>query len=225
MAWYNRSAGVRWVGFVVQVASEDALQPLISGQSHFSVTMAWVLAAKPPQPVTVLCRSDLTDKVRQACPSLPAASVIGIPDRMALGALGDGLSVRAWEGSAEDGYLPAGPLATAAAAPERVVEKPWGREIWWAVTDRYLGKLIEVRSGHSLSLQYHRRKLETLWVVAGYGRFQIGDDEVAAGPGYTVTLKPGTVHRISAQVDLQLIEVSSPEGDDVVRLEDRYGRT
>lgn len=106
----------------------------------------------------------------------------------------------------------------------RVVDKPWGREIWWAVTDAYVGKIIEVKGGHSLSLQYHRQKLESMYFLAGRGRLLVGEREQEIVPGLAVTIPPGTVHRIWAQEDLRILEVSTPQVEDVVRLEDAYGR-
>ncbi|MBT9258583.1 MAG: cupin domain-containing protein [Clostridiales bacterium] len=105
-----------------------------------------------------------------------------------------------------------------------IKEKPWGREIWYAVTDRYAGKILEVKAGQALSLQYHRRKKETLYVQEGKGKLQLGDEILEVGPGQAFTIEPGTIHRIEAITDLRILEVSTPELDDVVRLEDRYGR-
>lgn len=107
----------------------------------------------------------------------------------------------------------------------RVVEKPWGREVWWAVTDQYVGKLIEVRAGHSLSLQYHEQKLETMYFQRGRGRLRVGDAWQDVGPGAVITLPPGTIHQLAAVTDMALIEVSTPHLDDVVRLADLYGRS
>lgn len=106
----------------------------------------------------------------------------------------------------------------------RVVEKPWGREIWWAQTERYVGKIIEVRAGGSLSLQYHERKMESMYFVEGSGTLLLGDREIPIRPGLHVTIPPGTRHRILAASDVRFFEVSSPEVEDVVRLEDAYGR-
>jgi mannose-6-phosphate isomerase len=106
----------------------------------------------------------------------------------------------------------------------RVVTKPWGREIWWAVTDHYLGKRIEVRAGHALSLQFHRQKVETLYLVSGRARFHVDGEELEPSAGSALTLPPGTVHRIEAVDDVVLFEVSTPHPDDVVRIDDRYGR-
>ena len=108
--------------------------------------------------------------------------------------------------------------------PPRVVEKPWGREVWWAQTQRYVGKVIEVKAGASLSLQYHRQKLETMLFVAGEGTMVLGDEVVVVRPGTVLTIPAGTVHRVSALTDLTFYEVSTPEVQDVVRLRDDYGR-
>jgi mannose-6-phosphate isomerase-like protein (cupin superfamily) len=105
-----------------------------------------------------------------------------------------------------------------------VVHKPWGREVWWAVTDRYAGKRLEVRAGHSLSLQYHERKLETLLVTDGRILLRVGEEEREVGPGVAVTIPPGTLHRLRALADAVIYEVSTPDLDDVVRVQDEYGR-
>ena len=115
------------------------------------------------------------------------------------------------------------------ANPTRV-EKPWGYELHWAKTDRYVGKLIHVNKGHALSLQYHNKKDETIYLHAGLMLFEIQD--VKDGPlvkremrpGDRVHVVPPTVHRMTALEDCDIFEVSTPELDDVVRLEDRYGR-
>lgn len=106
----------------------------------------------------------------------------------------------------------------------RTVLKPWGREIWWAVTDRYVGKIIEVKAGQSLSLQYHERKLETMYFDSGRGRLRLGDRIIAIVPGLAVTISPGEIHRVEAEEDVRFFEVSTPDLEDVVRVEDRYGR-
>jgi mannose-6-phosphate isomerase len=109
------------------------------------------------------------------------------------------------------------------------VEKPWGYELVYASTDRYLGKILFIRAGEQLSLQFHKEKDETIYVQSGRVEFEIGepgkpvDNEVVA-PGRAFRLEPGTVHRMRALEDAILLEVSTPEADDVVRLEDRYGR-
>jgi mannose-6-phosphate isomerase len=113
----------------------------------------------------------------------------------------------------------------------RFVEKPWGGEEIFAETDRYVGKILTVRAGHSLSLQYHRVKDETMRVLEGTCEIHLGGGErssapqvLTLGPGDTCHIRPGTVHRLAAVSDVQILEVSTPELDDVVRLEDRYGR-
>ena len=114
--------------------------------------------------------------------------------------------------------------------PKRV-EKPWGYEIWWARTDRYVGKLLHIRKGESLSLQYHRVKDETVLVHGGKLLFETrpaGEEgelrRLEMKPGDVFHVTPGTVHRMTALEDCDVAEVSTPELDDVVRLEDRYGR-
>lgn len=105
-----------------------------------------------------------------------------------------------------------------------IVEKPWGREIWWGSTESYAGKILEVYAGHSLSLQYHHRKLETLFVQKGRGTLILGNQKLAFEPGMAVTVRPGTAHKIIADSDLTVLEVSTTELDDIVRLQDSYGR-
>lgn len=107
----------------------------------------------------------------------------------------------------------------------RIVDKPWGREIWWAVTDKYVGKILEVKAGHALSLQYHREKLETLFFYQGEGILVLGEETITVRPMEAYTIEPGTKHRITAITDLTVFEVSTTQLDDVVRLEDLYGRT
>lgn len=124
----------------------------------------------------------------------------------------------------EGGGLPLAPLPPLARRARRVVEKPWGREIWWAVTDRYVGKLIEVRAGCALSLQLHRRKLETLFFVRGKGTLLLGEEPMPLEEGLCVDIPPGTVHRVLAETDVAFYEVSTPDLEDVVRLADDYGR-
>jgi mannose-6-phosphate isomerase len=109
------------------------------------------------------------------------------------------------------------------------VDKPWGYEIRWAVTDRYLGKVLHINRGEALSLQYHERKDECQYVVAGCVDIEIGapggvltTHRMRAGD--TLHIKPGTRHRLTAVEDTDIFEVSTPEADDVIRLADRYGR-
>lgn len=112
----------------------------------------------------------------------------------------------------------------------RRVEKPWGYELIWAETDLYVGKLLHVRAGEALSLQYHEKKDETIYVLTGEVRLLAGpsvDDmeELLMVEGDRFHTRPGTVHRMIAVQDSDLLEASTPHLDDVIRLEDRYGRT
>jgi mannose-6-phosphate isomerase-like protein (cupin superfamily) len=108
------------------------------------------------------------------------------------------------------------------------VDKPWGYELHWAKTDRYVGKVIHVDAGHALSLQYHNVKDETILLWSGRMRFEITrDGEMTTfemTPGERVHVSPKTVHRMTAIEDCDTLAVSTPELDDVVRIEDRYGR-
>jgi quercetin dioxygenase-like cupin family protein len=108
------------------------------------------------------------------------------------------------------------------------VEKPWGYELHWAKTERYVGKLIHVNAGHALSLQYHNLKDETIYLHAGRILFEIQEGDALVKremlPGERVHITPKTVHRMTAVEDSDIFEVSTPELDDVVRLQDRYGR-
>ncbi len=109
------------------------------------------------------------------------------------------------------------------------VDKPWGYELRWAITDRYLGKVLHVNRGEALSLQYHDHKDEWQYVVSGCVDIEVGgeDGNLSAHrmcAGDTLHITPGTRHRITAVEDADIFEVSTPEIDDVVRLEDRYGR-
>jgi mannose-6-phosphate isomerase-like protein (cupin superfamily) len=111
----------------------------------------------------------------------------------------------------------------------RRVEKPWGWELVWAEAEAYVGKLLFVRAGQSLSLQYHEVKDESWLVWVGRARLELGDlggelAELEIGPGDAFRYRPGTLHRVTALEDTLILEVSTPHLDDVVRLEDRYGR-
>ena len=105
-----------------------------------------------------------------------------------------------------------------------IIDKPWGREVWFAHTDRYAGKILEVNSGHALSLQKHVVKHETLYLHSGLMRFTLDSDTSEWKPGEAVSVPPNTVHRMEAIEDSVVLEVSTPDLDDVVRLSDRYGR-
>jgi len=112
----------------------------------------------------------------------------------------------------------------------RRVEKPWGHELIWALTDVYVGKVLFVKAGHSLSLQFHHEKDEAWYVQSGRAKLELGKagdavltaEVVTAGAAFHYV--PGTVHRVTALEDTTILEVSTPQLDDVVRLEDAYGR-
>ena len=112
----------------------------------------------------------------------------------------------------------------------RKVEKPWGYELIWADADAYVGKVLFVKAGESLSLQFHREKDESWLVQSGRAKLELGsagdailnEEVVAAGAAFR--FRPGTVHRVTALENTTIVEVSTPQLDDVVRLEDRYGR-
>jgi len=111
----------------------------------------------------------------------------------------------------------------------RRVEKPWGHELIWAETDRYAGKILHVKAGHALSLQYHERKDETIHLLRGKMRFWAGASvetlaEISFAEGQSYRVVPRTVHRMEAVTDVDILEASTADLDDVVRLEDRYGR-
>jgi quercetin dioxygenase-like cupin family protein len=108
------------------------------------------------------------------------------------------------------------------------VPKPWGYEIIWAHTDRYVGKVLHIDAGHALSVQYHNRKDETVYLLSGEMKYwvKLGDEleDVRLKQGDAFRITPGTVHYMEAITDCDILEASTPELDDVVRLQDRYGR-
>lgn len=111
----------------------------------------------------------------------------------------------------------------------RRIEKPWGEELLWALTDRYAAKILRVRAGCRLSLQKHRRKDESLLVLSGEMRLVEVDDAGGQSSrvlrvGDTAHIPPGRIHRFEAETDCEIVEVSTPEIDDVVRIEDDWGR-
>jgi mannose-6-phosphate isomerase-like protein (cupin superfamily) len=112
----------------------------------------------------------------------------------------------------------------------RHVPKPWGHETIWALTDRYCGKILHIKAGSALSVQYHERKDETIYLLSGEMRYwvqQPGEPElrdVRLGQGESFRITPGTIHYMEAITDCDVLEASTPELDDVVRLKDRYGR-
>ena len=110
----------------------------------------------------------------------------------------------------------------------RHVPKPWGHETIWAHTDRYVGKILHIKAGHALSVQYHERKDETVHLLSGQLIYWVQQDgemrdmQLKAGESFRIT--PGTIHYMEAVTDVDVLEASTPELDDVVRLQDRYGR-
>jgi mannose-6-phosphate isomerase len=110
----------------------------------------------------------------------------------------------------------------------KIVEKPWGYELIWAHTDRYVGKILHINKGESLSYQYHVVKDETIRLLTGVLEMDIERDgerrKLRLAPGECLRIAPGMKHRMTAVEDCDVLEVSTPELDDVVRLEDRYGR-
>ena len=127
------------------------------------------------------------------------------------------------------------PVATSDAAREpsgrvelKIVEKPWGHETIWAHTSRYVGKVLHIKAGHALSVQYHNRKDETVHLLSGelLYRVQSGNtlEDMHLKTGESFRITPGTIHQMEAITDCDVLEVSTPELDDVVRLSDRYGR-
>jgi mannose-6-phosphate isomerase-like protein (cupin superfamily) len=109
-----------------------------------------------------------------------------------------------------------------------IVNKPWGHEVIWAHTDRYVGKILHINAGHALSCQYHERKDETISLLSGTLVFRVGqgdsEQEIKLEPGEAYRITPGTVHQMEAITDCDVLEASTPDLDDVVRLSDRYGR-
>jgi mannose-6-phosphate isomerase len=111
--------------------------------------------------------------------------------------------------------------------PKRV-EKPWGHELWWAQNERYVGKLLHITAGSQLSLQYHVKKDETIHLFRGQMVLVLSDGqklvEHSMREGESYRVRPGTVHRMRAVTDCDVLEVSTPEVEDVVRVQDDYGR-
>lgn len=110
-----------------------------------------------------------------------------------------------------------------------IVEKPWGHERIWAHTDRYVGKVLHIKAGHALSVQYHERKDETISLLSGTMIFRVADadgelQDLPLEPGQSYHVTAGTVHQMEAVTDCDVLEASTPDLDDVVRLSDRYGR-
>jgi len=113
--------------------------------------------------------------------------------------------------------------------PVQIKEKPWGREIWFADMAGYAGKILEVKKGARLSLQYHEKKAETQYLASGKVKLTVGTDknnlrDITLNPGDKYDIFPYTIHRIEALEDSSIFEVSTSELGDIVRLADDYGR-
>ncbi|MES2359439.1 MAG: cupin domain-containing protein [Gemmatimonadota bacterium] len=112
----------------------------------------------------------------------------------------------------------------------RYVEKPWGHEVIWAHTPLYVGKILHIKAGQALSVQYHEQKDETIFLLSGEMIYRVGDSadaelkEISLTAGESFRNEPGTVHQMEAVTDCDVLEASTPHLDDVVRLKDRYGR-
>jgi mannose-6-phosphate isomerase len=109
------------------------------------------------------------------------------------------------------------------------VPKPWGHETIWARSDRYVGKILHINAGQELSVQYHNEKDETVYLLSGEISYRVQSDggtleDVRLKVGEAFRITPGTVHQMVGMTDCDVLEVSTPELDDVVRLSDRYGR-
>ena len=128
---------------------------------------------------------------------------------------------------AESGIIPPMPV-TQLLHSGKIVDKPWGHELIWAHTERYVGKVLHIKKGESLSYQYHVVKDETIRLLTGLLEMDIEADgqpgKLRLTPGQCLHITPGMKHRMIAIEDCDVLEVSTPELDDVVRLEDRYGR-
>ena len=117
-------------------------------------------------------------------------------------------------------------------SPIARVPKPWGYELIWARTDQYVGKILHINAGHSLSVQYHNVKDETVYLLSGDLIYRVWDGkgenakpvDVGLTIGQAFRITPHTVHQMEAVTDCDVLEVSTPHLDDVVRLQDRYGR-
>ena len=115
------------------------------------------------------------------------------------------------------------------ASPRRI-EKPWGYELIWAQTDEYVAKVVHVRAGEALSLQFHEEKDETLFLLRGQVTLEIGPgvnslQRVPIREGDAFRIRPGVLHRVVAETEVEILEASTPEMDDIIRVRDRYGRS
>ena len=135
------------------------------------------------------------------------------------------------EGQTRNQTSPADPTPRSARVDVRVVPKPWGHETIWASTDQYVGKILHIKAGHALSIQYHNAKDETVHLLSGEiiyrvqtgpGQDDLEDVRLRAGESFRTV--PHTVHQMEAVTDCEVLEASTAHVDDIVRLQDRYGR-
>ncbi len=106
----------------------------------------------------------------------------------------------------------------------KIVEKPWGREVWIANEKEYAGKILELKKGFHTSLHYHKSKKETMYVLEGKVRLKFEKNEVKLREGQSVVVNTNEIHRIIAETDVKIFEISTSQLDDVIRVEDDYGR-
>src|SRR5687767_15846705 len=120
------------------------------------------------------------------------------------------------------------PAVLSGRVPVKTVPKPWGHETIWAHTDRYVGKVLHIKAGHALSVQYHNRKDETIHLLSGEMIYRVQENGVLTDmrlrAGESYRNEPGVIHQMEAVTDCDVLEASTPDLDDVVRLSDRYGR-
>ena len=107
----------------------------------------------------------------------------------------------------------------------KIVKKPWGRELWIAMEDEYGGKILEIKKGFTTSLHYHKKKKETIYVLEGTLNVYTPEKSYKINPGESITIEPNDVHRLEAITDVKLIEFSTPELGETVRVEDYYNRS
>lgn len=112
----------------------------------------------------------------------------------------------------------------------QIIKKPWGEEVWFAHTESYAGKILRIKKGHRYSLQYHENKKETQYIYSGKIKLTFGENldslqEIILNPGDKFDVNPPLIHRMEALEDSEVFEVSTPELDDVVKLQDDYGRS
>ncbi|MEM2918219.1 MAG: cupin domain-containing protein [Candidatus Altiarchaeota archaeon] len=106
----------------------------------------------------------------------------------------------------------------------KIVKKPWGREIWIANEQEYAGKILEIKRGFSTSLHYHKEKKETMYVLEGSAKIKFEKKDISLKEGQSIAINRSEMHKIIAITDLKILEVSTPQLDDVVRVMDDYGR-